>query len=822
MEGGYRKGRLQVHHKGETKLLDFTEESHKKFYYSVFYSDCQYGFGKIQEGRRLTMSFELIRNGPITFPVARQQLPMFQNATQQMRELLTGWNVPDKNSNTQRLLAIPLHHKYSEKNLTFSGLRGTDCWIHKLFQSTELLDIHLSIITKYQRGVPDEDDLTFLDYFDDEEEETYTSHPWVDGDDSIALFGNLNINVDSELLDEEKLVFSEDSSPDRQEFTEGGEDAEYDPPILELWFEQPVMVIWPKSRTANIWKTHMPTTSDVREFVSSEEPARFSMPIDALRKVLKTFRNNPRHLHVVDSRNRIVCRLGELCAELDARDEALELLHILADDHRSVFNKDNFAKERGNDIFARTVSKFIQNNQWDPIVDFFKRLPDPLQSLNYVVDLVNTLLQMDLKNSAFTLVAQMNSVLRSVGDVSFQSLVPEPVATYVMLLVRLETEFEEFREQKTVECLASRIKTMDVERLCRVLIEIHQDHGLNLKSIPSGIQLIHDLCSEIVHKDLYSPTCSVKNVIVRVMECYLWLDDSALLRQLTNAVCVRSIQVLPSNNFILEVLLASDPLHRALQSSAHGKYTLTVLLIARIIELSRLKRHLEKHRIYETEFVKINVIFVKMLRSIIALEDSCILADVTRLILTAPIAGNNILLQTTVYSGEVRDDLMATDEGKRLLKTFVKARIDELSLKKQPVFSWEQPNATFHPDHQIVQEFLASSREVLIYSNFKNVTQANAFVRNNFGPFMISRNYSATSSVSKLKNRLSCKITKTDGLYLHQMGKFQLYQRELAHLRKLNIVPADSQTNLAAADVNKPPPAKRPKVETEEPSMGSV
>lgn len=142
-------------------------------------------------------------------------------------------------------LAIPLLHKYTEQNLSFSGLKGQDLIAAEVMEcrnknNEKWLDLYLCLVTKYKRGLASSDyPLSFLD-FQDHEEEEITFDKWVGVEDEPESTARTPLDIDIDMDIEVVCLYGEPfGEPDREEYEE-------DTGLLEFWYHTAMLVAQPK------------------------------------------------------------------------------------------------------------------------------------------------------------------------------------------------------------------------------------------------------------------------------------------------------------------------------------------------------------------------------------------------------------------------------------------------------------------------------------------------------------------------------------------------------------------------------------------------
>ena len=112
----YTGGELVVRHKGREARLDLRRDEPSEVAWAAFYADCRHEVLPIGSGYRLALVYNLIRpdGEPVPWP------PDHDSARDAATALLSTWDGgPNK-------LVVPLEHAYTEAEVGFGTLKGTD------------------------------------------------------------------------------------------------------------------------------------------------------------------------------------------------------------------------------------------------------------------------------------------------------------------------------------------------------------------------------------------------------------------------------------------------------------------------------------------------------------------------------------------------------------------------------------------------------------------------------------------------------------------------------------------------------------------------
>jgi len=238
----YTGGELVVRHKGREARLDLRRDEPSEVAWAAFYADCRHEVLPIGSGYRLALVYNLIR--PDGEPVPRP--PDHDSARDAATALLSTWDGgPNK-------LVVPLEHAYTEAEVGFGTLKGTDAAVAGvLLAAAEAAgcDLHLGLVTVFESGIAehsgggywDDDDGDF-EVIEAVDEGRYI-HDWRLPDGSAPDIGDLHVE-DHELSPPDAFAGFDDIEPDFEEAT-GNAGASY-----ERFYQCAALVLWPRGRRA--------------------------------------------------------------------------------------------------------------------------------------------------------------------------------------------------------------------------------------------------------------------------------------------------------------------------------------------------------------------------------------------------------------------------------------------------------------------------------------------------------------------------------------------------------------------------------------------
>ena len=251
-------GQLVVQHNREEKIFDFADDSASKIFYAAFFADCRHELRPVTSGLRLCLIYNLVHanSAPAPSPADHSQ------AVSRIVQAVRNW---DADPNAPSKLIYVLHHEYTEAGLSFSGLKNRDRAVadalRQVAQEADL-KVYLAIVTKNESGSAeggcgyykkgrwgydseseDPDDWSMCDVIDS----SVTLGNWVGLNDEHKEFGNMDADVEDEVLQEDDPFDSVE--PDNVEVEEcsGNEGA-----TMERWYHLAALVFWPHAKSVNI------------------------------------------------------------------------------------------------------------------------------------------------------------------------------------------------------------------------------------------------------------------------------------------------------------------------------------------------------------------------------------------------------------------------------------------------------------------------------------------------------------------------------------------------------------------------------------------
>ncbi|NJN71189.1 MAG: 2OG-Fe(II) oxygenase [Nitrospira sp.] len=202
----YTGGELLIRHQSDEVQLDLRCSDLSEISYAAFYADCVHEVLPITSGCRLTLVYNLLRQGKGQLP----KPPNYETQQANVVECLNQW-IADKelpNNDSPEKLIYPLEHAYTPAALAFDALKGTDEAISSVLVPAAKqadCDIHLALVSINESGSAEYDG-----YYG-----SRRRRYWDDGDDDDPS----NFEID-EVFDRETIL-TDWQRPDGQATTLG-------------------------------------------------------------------------------------------------------------------------------------------------------------------------------------------------------------------------------------------------------------------------------------------------------------------------------------------------------------------------------------------------------------------------------------------------------------------------------------------------------------------------------------------------------------------------------------------------------------------------
>ena len=351
MKVGHKGGRLKVEYKGKEKTFENHQNSHQRFYLSAYYGNCNHEMEPVTHGWKLTFVYSLVWENANAIP---KDFPVFLTALKEIQQALTPWisqqpadSQAENKAKTKKedVLFFVLEGKYKENNFALHHLQGRDQYLAQLLRCCPFLDVHFAMVTRkititqsYGEGLGE-----LSDSEDDGTKETseYKFSRWMD---STGVARNLKVQLD---VNEQYvgpncnlLTSSEKNEPDKTE--EGPYNHEMT--TEKKYFYHHVLTIWPRHQSLDFYCLYdFESLLDRMEtFLKSVLPSRQNdiHVSEDLRKIISYCSSDPDLVWdkwaARMGNGELTCRLLRLCTVLNAPEEGLVLLKVIADNEEGV------------------------------------------------------------------------------------------------------------------------------------------------------------------------------------------------------------------------------------------------------------------------------------------------------------------------------------------------------------------------------------------------------------------------------------------------------------------------------------------------------
>jgi predicted 2-oxoglutarate/Fe(II)-dependent dioxygenase YbiX len=251
----YTGGALLVRHRGREVQLDLCCSEPSEVAFAAFYADCVHEVLPITSGCRLTLIYNLRRQGRGRLPEPPNYDTEQACVTALLRQWVAGKEAPDDDSPEK--LIYPLEHAYTAAELAFEALKGADAAVAAVLVAAAPpadCDLHLALVSIEESGSAEhrgDDGSRRRRWADEEDEEDFevgevydrreTLSDWRSPDGSRPALGDFPFTAE-ELCPPEAFA---DLDPDEQHFHEatGNEGASF-----ERTYRRAALVLWPRER----------------------------------------------------------------------------------------------------------------------------------------------------------------------------------------------------------------------------------------------------------------------------------------------------------------------------------------------------------------------------------------------------------------------------------------------------------------------------------------------------------------------------------------------------------------------------------------------
>lgn len=253
-------GELIVRHKGKEVFLNLNSAEADDLSFAAFYADCVHEVRPVTAGYRLTLIYNLLRQGGGPAPMP----PAYDEQTNAIAALLAQWaaKLDQAGDDTTQKLIYPLEHAYTSAELGFDALKNADAAAARVLvpaAAAAACELHLALMSieesgsAHQHHAPRRRGRAYYrdDDADDHQDDDFEIievldrdlrlSQWRSPDGSHIALGPLPF-VEEELCPPDSI---EDMEPDEQHFHEatGNEGASY-----ERTYQRAALVLWPRAR----------------------------------------------------------------------------------------------------------------------------------------------------------------------------------------------------------------------------------------------------------------------------------------------------------------------------------------------------------------------------------------------------------------------------------------------------------------------------------------------------------------------------------------------------------------------------------------------
>ena len=307
----YTGGELIVRHNNREVVLDLCrDDASEVVTFAAFYADCLHEVRPVTSGCRLTLIYNLVRQGAGRAP----KVPDYGVERDDVAALLQEWVTTQRTSNaTPVKLIYPLEHAYTAAELGFAQLKGADAAVAPvLLAASELAacELHLALLTIAESGSAEYVDYTprhgrrgayCEDEFEVGEVHDRTAHlsEWRTATGSNADLRELPFGED-ELCPLDALGDMEDAELEFHEAT-GNEGVSFDRSYCRA-----ALVIWPSGKKLSIisqagLKQSLPFLSELVASSALSNPQAISQKQQAMELAGLMLNTWPRRTHYYGS-----------------------------------------------------------------------------------------------------------------------------------------------------------------------------------------------------------------------------------------------------------------------------------------------------------------------------------------------------------------------------------------------------------------------------------------------------------------------------------------------------------------------------------------
>lgn len=285
-------------------------------------------------------------------------------------------------------------------------------------------------------------------------------------------------------------------------------------------------------------------------------------------------------------------RLLQVCIDLEATEQGLILLSLLAEDFPSspVTVSDDISYETNSKYegiqtsqVAIALAKLIQMAGWSACSEAISRLLTPVKiaaQMEPLAVLATSLMKHGLIDVAIYIADRICPILFS-PERSWDSPVYNATAEMIF-------SFEDWPESNNYErgtLYITMARKIPASYLCNVIVYIKKTLCDLIQRSLQPNKLYSELCQILVKNNLTAVRATSVNgesILIEVIKCLLWFNDYQILQDFVKRVTLPT----KGNNTSLQALVSSNKVWDTCCASAKGKQILQLLVDCRLRELS--------------------------------------------------------------------------------------------------------------------------------------------------------------------------------------------------------------------------------------------
>lgn len=240
------------------------------------------------------------------------QKTQFYHLQTKLTAQFRNWEERIGQGDPSKMMIIDLEYNYNPECHSFSTLMDEDKYVAHLVCLTYSLDVHLArLIRKETKSQVDKSSSSNESIV----HITHSASHWIDVNNCATQFHDLDIDRQAEFSDRN---FNELTETDM---------IEHGDLSTSRFFYRTVLIVWPKKHSFYFNLHHR-----FDYLLNQMEWGRFHNSLAVLREIIS---------HPVWTKTALsICRLLNLCTSLNAKEEALQLLHLMADESIGVPSKE--------------------------------------------------------------------------------------------------------------------------------------------------------------------------------------------------------------------------------------------------------------------------------------------------------------------------------------------------------------------------------------------------------------------------------------------------------------------------------------------------